>query len=693
VASRARSPGEVVKPVGQTRAPRLRSSREDRSAAKDRAPESSRPRISGALVTTVLVAVAYAALAYGNGGYSSELIAAVTVAIWWVVIIALATRVWPGRVIPRSAIAAGASLAALGGFTALSMIWANSAGLAFTEVVRVAGYLGLFVLIVIASGRTGPRPWLIGVALGILAVVAGSLASRFDPSLFGGADRDIFAFIPFAHGRLSYPVGYWNGLGAILAIGLVLFGWLAAEAPTRLGRAGATAAMPAFGLAMYLTSSRGGVAAAVVGIVALLVLSRGWVQQLGSYVLGGIGSGVLAVIASRQDDFTNALTTHLAYVQGREMLLATVVCVVVVGGLRYLVDGRLGRLELSPRVVRWGVAVVVVAGLIALVASDPIDRIRDFSNSNDVGSSPSLGGQHFVASSGTGRYQFWGEAVDAFASKPVWGVGAGNYQLWWNAHPRLNVPTLDAHSLYLQTLAELGIVGFLLLLGFVGAVLVGGGRRTLAARSGSRWGDALAAAFALFLAGLASAALDWTWQLPATFAPAVLAAALLTGPATTPEQVADRGTAARKAARRWVPGRVLGGGQYGLGIATLICAWAAIWVAGDQLIATIQLSNSHSAVDRGDLSAAVQDARDAAAIQPWSSEPQVQLALVQREAGDLEAAEVAANKAIARAPGDWRSWLVAAEVQAALGDRVAAEADLARANDLAPGNLPVSLGE
>jgi O-antigen ligase len=681
-----------VKPVEQTRAPRLRRSGEQ-GVATQPPRESFRPRISGALVTTLLVAVAYAALAYSNGGFSSELIAALTVAIWWVVIIALATRVWPGRVIPKSAIAAGACLAALGGFTALSMIWANSAGLAFTEVVRVAGYLGLFVLIVIASGRTGPRPWLIGVALGIVAIVAGSLASRFDPSLFGGADRDIFAFIPFAHGRLSYPVGYWNGLGAILAIGLVLFGWLAAEAPTRLGRSAATAAMPALGLAMYLTSSRGGVAAAVVGIVALLALSRGWVQQLGSYALGGIGSAALALIASREDAFTNALTTHLAYVQGREMLLATVVCILVVGGLRYLVDGRLGRLELSPKIVRWGLAVVVVAGLVALAASDPLDRIRDFSSSNDVGSSPSLGGQHFVASSGTGRYQFWGEAVDAFASEPGWGVGAGNYQLWWNAHPRLNVPTLDAHSLYLQTLAELGIVGFLLLVGFLGAVVVGGGRRVIAARAGSRWGDALAATAALFLAGLASAALDWTWQLPATFAPAVLAAALLTGPASVPTRVAVTGRAERKAARRWVPGRVLGGGQYGLGVATLICAWAAIWVAGDQLIAKIQLSSSHSAVDRGDLSAATQDARNAAAIQPWSSEPQVQLALVQRDAGDLEAARTAATKAIARASGDWRSWLVAAEVEAALGDRVAAEDDLARANSLFPGDLPVTLGE
>jgi hypothetical protein len=655
------------------------------------AVESSRPRVWGTAVTVALVALAYAGLSYGNGGYSSELIAAVTVAIWWVVIIALATRMWPGRTIPRSAIVAGACLAALGGFTALSMIWANSAGLAFTEVVRVAGYLGLFVLIVLVSARTGPRPWLIGLAVGLVIVVAGSLASRFDPSLFGGADRDIFAFIPFAHGRLSYPVGYWNGLGACLALGLVLLGWLGAEAPTRLGRAAATGVLPAFGLAMYLTSSRGGVAAAVVGGIALLALSRGWLQQLGGFALGGIGAVALVLIAAQENDLTNALTTHTAFVQGRELALATFVCILLVGAARYVVDGRLARLHASVKVVRWGLAVLVAAGLIVLAVSNPVERIRDFSNANDVGTGPSLGAQHFTATSGTGRYQFWGEAIDAFESKPVWGVGAGNYQLWWNAHPRLSVSTLDAHSLYLQTLAELGIVGLLLLLGFLGVVLVAGLRRAIAARATSRWGDAIATAFALFLAGLVSAALDWTWQLPAAFAPVILAAALLTGPATAPEPVAAEGRAARRAARRWVPGRVLGGGQYGLGVATLICAWAAIWVAGDQLIATIQLNNSHNAVDRGDLAAAAQDARDAGAIQPWASEPQIQLALVEKEGGDLDAASVAATKAIARAPGDWQSWLVAAEVEAALGDRVAAEEDLARANQLSPTELPVNL--
>jgi hypothetical protein len=162
-------------------------------------------------VTALLVAGAYAALAFSSGGYSTEVIAAVTVAEWWIVILALVSRVWPGGLIPKSAIRAGVCLAGLAGLTALSMIWADDAGRAFVEVVRVAGSLGLFVLVVISSGRTGARPWLLGLAGGLLIVVLGALASRFDPSLFGGGDRSLLAELPGAHGRLSYPVGYWTG--------------------------------------------------------------------------------------------------------------------------------------------------------------------------------------------------------------------------------------------------------------------------------------------------------------------------------------------------------------------------------------------------------------------------------------------------------------------------------------------------
>lgn len=646
----------------------------------------SDPRITTA-VTALLVAAAYAALAFSNGGYSTELIAAVTVAEWWIVILALITRVWPGGVVPGPAIRAGACLAALGAFTALSMIWANDAGRAFVEVVRVAGYLGLFVMVVISSGRTGARPWLLGIAGGLGIVVLGSLASRFDPSLFGGADRSLFAQLPAAQGRLSYPVGYWNGLGACMAMGVALFAWLGAQARSAVARAGATAALPLFGLAMFLSSSRGGYLAAGVAALVLVLLLRRQVELLGTLLLGAAGTTALSLLANGRGDLLHGLSTSAAYSQGRLMAVATAVCVALVGVARFLADRRLASMKLpriSPRAM---ITAAVVAVGIALIVVGPVNAFHEFVDTKDIAGS---GGGHLTSGTGSGRYQFWGAALDAFGSRPLLGIGAGNYDLWWNLHGSINVMARDAHSLYLETLAELGVVGLGLLLGVLAIVILSAARRLAVPRPADR-NAVVPAALALLAAALTSAALDWTWELPAAFAPAFAAAALLCGPATAsawtataPNRPAPVGANGSRRRRRR-------GEQFGLGVTTILLAWLAIWVAGDQLIAAIKLDSSRDAVDGGQLEEAAQDARDAAAIQPWSPEPQLQLALVDKQLGNLAAAQQAARKAVDLASEDWRGWLVGAEVAAASGRPAAARLELARANQLSPKSLRVVL--
>ena len=50
--------------------------------------------------------------------------------------------------------------------------------------------------------------------------------------------------------------------------------------------------------------------------------------------------------------------------------------------------------------------------------------------------------------------------------------GAGSYQSWWSEHASLPLFVRDAHSLWLETLAELGVVGLLLLATAFGAAFV-----------------------------------------------------------------------------------------------------------------------------------------------------------------------------------------------------------------------------
>ena len=54
-------------------------------------------------------------------------------------------------------------------------------------------------------------------------------------------------------------------------------------------------------------------------------------------------------------------------------------------------------------------------------------------------------------------------ALDAFRADPLKGSGAGTYRLVWERNRANDENTNEAHSLYLETLGELGLVGAILL--------------------------------------------------------------------------------------------------------------------------------------------------------------------------------------------------------------------------------------
>jgi Flp pilus assembly protein TadD len=205
-----------------------------------------------------------------------------------------------------------------------------------------------------------------------------------------------------------------------------------------------------------------------------------------------------------------------------------------------------------------------------------------------------------------------------------------------------------------------------LLLGFLGSAPV-----LLFRRLRERDDDDLAVALALIVTGALAAAVDWTFQLPAVFAPVVLGTAVLC--------CGGAGASAIAPARRRAFGR--------LGIVAL--AWVAAGSGVVILLTEQALSASHSADRRGDLQAAVTDARRAAGIEPFSPEPQIQLALVQLQAGNLDAAKEAADEATRLAPGDWRTWLVSLKVAGKREDRSGAVRSVAELER----TLPVPLSQ
>jgi hypothetical protein len=622
-------------------------------------------------VTTAAVAIAYFLVALGNGGYATTAVAWGVIAIWAVVAIGIAIRAWPPTELEWPALIAGACLAGLAAFSALSLIWADDAGRAFAAALLPAGYAGLFVLVVLAAPATGARSWLVGLAIGTSLTIVAALAARLDPGFLGATDHGV-AFLPGSQGRLNYPIGYWNGLAACVAIGVILLVWLGARAETRLGRSAAVAMLPLGGLAIFLTSSRGGAAAVVVGFAVVLLIGPRRPQLLTGAALGGAASVVVILLARGRSDLIDNLGTSTARDQGLEIAAVAAFLAVAVGAIRWFVDERLARVVVPPRARTLGWAAAVGAA-IALVAIG-IAHLGDFSSTGEAGSA-TPGQRSFLSGSGSGRAQFWGVALDAFGSKPLTGIGAGNYELYWNAHPKIPVVTGNAHSYFLEALADLGPIGFLLTLGPFAAAVVAVWKR---------WRRALpelAPALALMAGSGLAAAIDWTWKIPAAFAPTVIAIALLTGGAVY------RRPALALVGRR-APRRL---SSFGLGVATLLFAWGAGWIAGVELIASGHLTDSHDAVSRGDLTAAASDARAAASVEPFSSAPPLQLALVEELAGNRHAARTAALEAISKAPQDWQGWAVLSRIDRELGLRGRAGRAEFRAQSLSPVTLPPSV--
>lgn len=611
------------------------------------------------------VAVAYVVVSLADGGYAPEAIAAGTLLIWWAVIVGLAVGGFPRAGIPRATISAGLCIAGLAALTALSLAWASDDGKAFIELVRVSGYAGLFVLVILASPRASARSWLTGLAIGLVAVAALALGSRFEPSLLPGHDDQIAAALAGAEGRLSYPIGYWNALAACMALATVLLTWLGARAQTRGGRALAIGALPAVLLTIYLTSSRGGVAAGVAGLLALIALGPARTRLIGGLALAAAGGAVLVAITGLRSPLVDDPGSSVARFAGDELLLATLIMCAAVGLARHLLDEWLQGLKVSRNLARAALVGAGVVALVAVVAANPLERYDQFKQAPDEFQAG--GSQHLASASGSGRYQFWSTALDAFQSQPIGGIGAGGYEEYWNQNGSIARVLRDAHSLFFETIGELGIVGLALIVAFFAIAAVQGLRR----RATGAAGGVVEVSLALLAAGVLSAAIDWTWELAAAFGPVVVAVGLLVGPATLRE-AGSEGSGPE------------GGRPFGWGVATLLAGWVAVWIAGIMLLTEVKLDDSRDAETRGDLTTAAQDADDAITLQPWAAEPRLQLALVQERAGNLRAARREIAQAIDRAPEDWSLWFVASRIEGSIGDRVASIEALQRSASLNP---------
>ncbi len=618
------------------------------------------------LTTAVAAGTLGLALASTAAPAPRTVYAIATIVVWALAILGVVLGAFPRAPVPRAALYAGGLLAGYTALMALSLLWASDQGNTLDQVARAAGYTGLFVLVTLASKDGEGGWWLRGLAAGLIAIAAVALGPRMLPDLFGTPDASLEA-----QGRIGYPIRYWNGLAALMAFAAVLTTWLSVQAATRTGRALAATALVLPILVLYMAQSRGG-ALALIGAFAILIAVGPARERL---VAGVALTGLLALpmigFVRTQTAFLEKPGSDLAADQGPKVLAFGLVTLVVVYLVRRALDRRLAHFELSRRAGRVALISGAVLAVIALAALDPVERFEAFKEPPTAEQAESDSTAALLTRSGGGRWQFWGGALDAFGDEPLTGIGAGEFGTYWNQHGAFGFQVQNAHSLFLESAGELGLPGFLLIGSLFAIAIVAGAVRSSYVRDG-----AATAALAIVVGGALAAAFDFLWELPAVFAPIVLAIALCTGGALTP-QLINPPPAPPKPLRRSRGGLLLAG-------LTLALGWASMLLCGLLLLTERTLDQSREAVDAGNFQKAIVKAEDAVDLLPFSAEPRIQLGLAYQRAGDLVSARRAIVAGIERADEDWRWWRALALVDGRAGNLDAACDDIARARALNP---------
>jgi hypothetical protein len=461
---------------------------------------------------TVVLLAGPTVLAFFAGGHFDGARAVAAGVAWGLVfVLALAGPLpFPAGTAGRVALA---GLVGLAVWSAISIAWAPLVGSAADGVELLLLYIGVLLAAVgLLRTRYAARAVEPALALGAVLVIAYGLAGRLFPGIVE------LSRSWGAGGRLEQPITYWNGEGLLAAMGLILCVGLAGDRSRAAGmRIAAAAACASLGLGVYLSYSRGAAAVAGIGLIALVGARPSWPQLraavlgLATVVLASVSAIALSGVASlegttaeRQRDGAIMLTILVVLTLAAAFLTARAASAERCGTKR---QGTFPHARRLPMVT--GAASMLCFA--ALIAGGLLE--------NADGSEQAYASASRYASVSSLRYEYWRVGIDAFADSPVQGIGSGGFRVVWRMERRVEAAASNAHSLILETMAELGLPGLLFIFLFLGGVAAAA-RRAVSERTPLSAGGT-----AVCIAWLLHASIDWDWQLPAVTLPAMLLAA------------------------------------------------------------------------------------------------------------------------------------------------------------------------
>ncbi len=484
-----------------------------KAGGKVRRPGRFLTVFKGVVLLALLAVTAYGMIR--GGLYDSELWLPVAAGILAVLLVTLFVRGYY-RDVPRAGWVMLVLLAVLVGIKGFSMVWTVSEKETVEEILRSSMYLATFALALAASSerQTGP---LTDIAVLIAAAVAGyGLLQKISPIEY--------PVLSFDGVRIDSTLGYANTTAVVLGMGAVLSLGRMAGVRNAVFRGLYAALVLAFLVGLYLTISRGGLASLGVGVLLLLALAKERLQMVanllllctpGAWLLWRIQNleGLLLVDASEAQKVAAGTAFR------NDLILTLAVTFVLQAGYSLLLD----RYEptLWFRQTAWTLLLggaVLVSAVGAFVVLERYGGIGHAYEKFTSSPAQTENAGRRLTSLDTGyRAEYWKVAWEDWKEHPLRGTGAGTFHYTWLKERSDTNDVKQVHNLYLEQGTEIGIFGFLSLIGFVG-VLVG-----YTGRAAWRWsepegekGPLLAGFVAALVVYLVSSVLEWHWYIPAS---------------------------------------------------------------------------------------------------------------------------------------------------------------------------------
>ena len=617
------------------------------------------------LVLAALAALMTAAALLGGGSDDTSLpwIGGAAVVIVALLVAGGFLDLWPLPMPSALALAGIGLLVAFVAWNGLSVLWSFAPDLSWIYFNRGVTYIGLLGvgLIFGALVRRAPTVLASVAALIVAAALVWALAGKIDPSLFEDGARRV---------RMREPVGIWNLLAVLLALGVPLGFWMTTRRNAVVVRALGVGFLFLLVPALALTLSRSGIIVAALGAVLWLALAPGRVESLVVLVLfGPAGIGVARWALDRPGLAEEGQSFAQRAADGRLLgIYLAVGFVAAVAAAFFLVavertwpigDVLRRRLNIGAAAL---VALAVIVLALAFVArvGNPVtwvDQKFDEATSDALISDDA---SRLTSASLNSRLDWWREAGRAFRDEPIVGTGAGSFPVVHRIYRDDELNVLEPHNVPLQFLAETGAVGFALFVAAAFALLIAAGVAVRRIGVADR-----VAALAIFLCVVLYAVhslVEVDWDFVAVSGPVFLALGVLLGTGRARDIGHGRGTPALAA----------------VALATL-CLVSLV-------LPPLAARNVTQAAGRvlSDPSAALDDARDAGRLNPHSVAPLFAEADAQFVLGRPDGARNAYIKATERQPKNSDTWLALAAFELDEGRQPEATIAIMRALELDP---------